>query len=263
MTAGARRVTSAGPLPARARSHLFGWRGTPRSSVVSVGRGARRAAIDATCSHHPIGRLPERVDALVPLHVTGRVLPVRAARACSAIGGGGSEDSAEGSADVGASMPHRRCGFVLQVDGASRPMWLGRRLLAPSRAAVRAGLVTLRSRPRNRRGRRPGCRARRVGHHRGRAGEPLRTSGPARPQRRLPSPRWVTAWQAAAQPAPGDPALAGATLRMIVQPAGHRVRRCGSGSPTPTAPRRWRSARCRPPAPRRGRAVLPGTRRSR
>ncbi|MFC4950335.1 GDSL-type esterase/lipase family protein [Pseudonocardia sp. GCM10023141] len=32
------------------------------------------------------------------------------------------------------------------------------------------------------------------------------------------APRWVSAWQAATQPAPGDPALAGATLRMIVHP---------------------------------------------
>jgi lysophospholipase L1-like esterase len=31
-------------------------------------------------------------------------------------------------------------------------------------------------------------------------------------------PAWVTGWQAAAEPAPADPALAGATLRMVVHP---------------------------------------------
>ncbi|WP_219413338.1 GDSL-type esterase/lipase family protein [Pseudonocardia nigra] len=39
-------------------------------------------------------------------------------------------------------------------------------------------------------------------------------------------PAWVTAWQAAAQPAPADPALDGATLRMVVRPqaTGSQVR---------------------------------------
>lgn len=39
-------------------------------------------------------------------------------------------------------------------------------------------------------------------------------------------PRWVTAWHAATQPAPADPALTGRTLRMVVQPqvTGSQVR---------------------------------------
>lgn len=40
------------------------------------------------------------------------------------------------------------------------------------------------------------------------------------------APGWVTGWQAAAQPAPGTPAIGGATLRMIVRPqvSGSEVR---------------------------------------
>ena len=41
---------------------------------------------------------------------------------------------------------------------------------------------------------------------------------PLRPQDACSSPTWVTAWQTAAQPALGNPGLAGTTLRMIVRP---------------------------------------------
>ena len=43
-------------------------------------------------------------------------------------------------------------------------------------------------------------------------------------------PRWVTGWQAAVQPAPGEPGLVGATVRMVVRPQ-------VTGSEVPSSPR--------------------------
>lgn len=49
---------------------------------------------------------------------------------------------------------------------------------------------------------------------------------PVAPVDNCATARWVAAWQTATQPAPGDPALAGATLRMLVHPqvTGSQVR---------------------------------------